>query len=130
MDAVVLCGPRLVKVLRMPKPVLTDSDDVIVKVKYAGLCGSDLHPYRGDEKGCDYGGTIMGHECAIRLTCHLNHAMLKYSICDCRFVGYIVEKGSGVSGLELGDLVCAPFTTSCGTAVLRQPGLSYVPDDG
>lgn len=66
MEAVVLCGPRLVKVLRVPMPVLTESDDVIVQVKYAGLCGSDLHPYRGDEKGCDYGITIMGHECVPR----------------------------------------------------------------
>lgn len=62
MKAVVLDGVRSVSVKEMPLPQLLQPTDVIVKVTLAGLCGSDLHPFRGDEAGCDYGSTIMGHE--------------------------------------------------------------------
>lgn len=63
MDALVLAAPFSVELKRMPLPLLINPTDVIVKVELAGLCGSDLHPYRGDEAGCDLGNTIMGHEC-------------------------------------------------------------------
>jgi D-arabinose 1-dehydrogenase-like Zn-dependent alcohol dehydrogenase len=63
MDALVLAAPLRVELKRMPRPVLIEPTDVIVRVELAGLCGSDLHPFRGDETGCDLGATIMGHEC-------------------------------------------------------------------
>jgi threonine dehydrogenase-like Zn-dependent dehydrogenase len=69
--------------------------------KLAGLCGSDLHIYRGledVEEAC-----VMGHE----------------------FVGEVVALGSAFeatdagrpslySTLKLGDKVLSPFTVSCG----------------
>jgi threonine dehydrogenase-like Zn-dependent dehydrogenase len=76
---------------RVADPEISEKGDVIVAVEMAGICGSDLHPYLGRERGLDR-GTIMGHE----------------------FVGRVVDVGRGVRTLERGDRVVAPFTTSCG----------------
>lgn len=40
------------------------------------------------------------------------------------FVGTIVEKGSGVSSLQIGDKVVAPFTTSCSSCFYCSHGFS------
>lgn len=85
----------------IPDPVIEHSSDAIVRVRLAGLCGSDLHPYFGREKGLDP-MTVMGHE----------------------FVGEIVEIGAKVGGLSVGDPVCAPFTTSCGRCFYCRAGLT------
>lgn len=72
-------------------PAIVDDTDAVVRVTAAGICGSDLHPYFGRERGLD-SGTVMGHE----------------------LLGEIVEAGPGVVGHSVGDRVVAPFTTSCG----------------
>lgn len=85
MRAVVLSGRRKVEVKTVPRPTLLHDDDVIVKVMLAGLCGSDLHPYRGDETGCDLGSTIMGHECVPLLSC----VCVLCAYCMCAFCGSV-----------------------------------------
>ncbi|WWC96485.1 hypothetical protein V866_003353 [Kwoniella sp. B9012] len=91
MEAVIFKAPYSVAVETIPTPKLKDEGDIILKVHLAGLCGSDLHLYRGHEDaGKDY---IMGHE----------------------VVGTIVEKGKGVKKFEVGDVVAVPFTVSCGS---------------
>ena len=85
----------------IPDPVVEASTDAIVRVRVAGLCGSDLHPFFGREKGIDF-GTVMGHE----------------------FVGEVVEVGSAVKRFASGDSVCAPFTTSCGKCFYCQQGIT------
>ncbi|BEJ07923.1 hypothetical protein CcaverHIS641_0500080 [Cutaneotrichosporon cavernicola] len=90
MKAVVLKGPFDVKVEDRPTPTVQEDTDVIIKVTMAGLCGSDLHWYRGHQpKPYDF---IVGHET----------------------IGRIVEVGSGVTKWKVGDMVIAPFSTSCG----------------
>jgi len=84
-----------VRVEEVETPKIEQSADVIVKVQLAGLCGSDMHTYRGHQIPKD--PFIMGHE----------------------FIGEIVAIGtdyqSGESSqLKLGDFVVAPFTSSCG----------------
>ncbi len=81
-------------------PALQADGDCIVKVEMAGLCGSDLHPYWGREKGLD-AGTVMGHE----------------------FVGRVVQMGSDVKELTAGDRVFAPFSTNCGDCYYCNHGL-------
>ncbi|KAH7925874.1 hypothetical protein BV22DRAFT_1104672 [Leucogyrophana mollusca] len=82
-------------------PQIEHPDDAIVKIKLAGLCGSDLHTYRGTES----------------VTTHF--------ICGHEFVGHVVALGAsfhaGVTGrptlystLQIGDKVVSPFTVSCG----------------
>jgi alcohol dehydrogenase len=84
-------GVAQVQMRNLADPKIESTSDCIVQVEMAGLCGSDLHPYWGREKGLD-AGTVMGHE----------------------FVGRIVEVGSAVSQFKVGDRVFAPFSTSCG----------------
>eukprot|EP01104_Vermistella_antarctica_P011328 TRINITY_DN3154_c1_g1_i2.p1 TRINITY_DN3154_c1_g1~~TRINITY_DN3154_c1_g1_i2.p1 ORF type:complete len:371 (-),score=25.47 TRINITY_DN3154_c1_g1_i2:16-1128(-) len=73
----------------------------MTQVVLAALCGSDLHPYHERERGLKH-GTVMGHE----------------------FVGYVHEVGSGVSKLHIGDRVCTPFTSCCGSCYFCDSGLT------
>ena len=82
-------------------PQIAASHQAIVRVDLAGLCGSDLHPFFGRETGLDP-GTVMGHE----------------------FVGRVVEVGSAVRHIQVGDRVCCPFTTNCGNCFYCQAGLT------
>ncbi|CAG8559412.1 3063_t:CDS:2 [Ambispora leptoticha] len=91
MEAVTYQEPYAIVVRRVPLPELIEPTDVIVKVIVSGLCGSDLHVYRGHQEGLDK-GTIMGHE----------------------FVGIVDKKGLDVKNFEIGDRVLSPFTTNCG----------------
>ncbi|KAL2181561.1 chaperonin 10-like protein [Thermothelomyces heterothallicus CBS 202.75] len=88
MKAVVFHGPRKIAVEDRPTAV-QDPKDVIVKVQYTALCGSELHVYRGHQPSPT--GFIMGHE----------------------FVGTVVQAGDQVKSVSLGDTVVAPFTVSC-----------------
>jgi len=82
-------------------PVLEAPSDALVRVRAAGICGSDLHPYFGRERGLDP-GTVMGHE----------------------FLGEVVEVGSDVTRFGAGDRVVAPFSTSCGVCFYCRTGLT------
>ena len=82
-------------------PQLATPDQAIVRVEMAGLCGSDLHPFFGRETGLDP-GTVMGHE----------------------FVGRVVETGSAVHTVQVGDRVSCPFTTNCGNCFYCLRGLT------
>ena len=101
MRAATFQGVRRVKVSDKPAPAVVESTDVVVEVELAGLCGSDLHPYRGHEVGIEP-GTTMGHE----------------------FTGRVVEVGEEVRRFRTGDLVISPFTTSCGECGPCRRGLS------
>ncbi len=85
----------------VPDPQLIAPTDAIVRVEVAGICGSDLHPYFGRERGLDP-GTVMGHE----------------------FLGEVIEVGNEVKEVRLGDRVVAPFTTSCGDCFYCVRGLT------
>jgi threonine dehydrogenase-like Zn-dependent dehydrogenase len=73
---------------------------VIVKVRYSGLCGTDLHSYRGHIKGPV--GTILGHE----------------------FVGTVVDKGSSITKFEIGDEIISNFSIQCGQCWYCKHGYS------
>ena len=101
MKALTFHAPGDIRHEEVADPQIEDDKDVIVRVEVAGLCGSDLHPYCGRETGLDI-GTVMGHE----------------------FVGEIVEAGSSVEGLVVGERVVAPFSTNCGECSLCRQGLT------
>lgn len=68
-------------------------DDVIVKIEYCGICGSDVHFYSfGEEAFPDVYPFILGHECA----------------------GTIVEVGENVSRQRLGERVALEPGITCG----------------
>ncbi|PQE17131.1 Alcohol dehydrogenase zinc-containing protein [Rutstroemia sp. NJR-2017a BBW] len=90
MKAVVFHGKLDVRVEDRPVPKIVDQTDIIIKVRYSALCGSELHVFRGHQPSkTDF---IMGHETT----------------------GEIVELGSEVKTHQKGDIVVMPFTVSCG----------------
>lgn len=91
MKGVTFQGVERVSYQSVPDPHIEAATDVVVQVRLAGICGSDLHPFFGRETGLDL-GTVLGHE----------------------FVGEVVELGSAVQRWRSGDLVVCPFTTNCG----------------
>ena len=101
MKALCFVDVEAVAVETIDDPIIESPTDAIVKVEVAGLCGSDLHVFHGREVGIDV-PTAMGHE----------------------FVGEVVDVGSAVKQFQVGDRVCAPFTTSCGGCFYCDQGLT------
>ena len=101
MKALTFHGIRSVRCETVPDPRIEAPGDAILRVRMAGICGSDLHPYHGRERGLDP-GTTMGHE----------------------YVGEVVEVGSGVRAFRPGDAVLGAFSTSCGACFYCRAGLT------
>ncbi|EKG17278.1 Alcohol dehydrogenase superfamily zinc-containing [Macrophomina phaseolina MS6] len=100
MRAVVFKGPGKVVLEDRPVPKIQDPTDIIVKVEYTALCGSELHVFRGHQPSpTDF---IMGHE----------------------FTGTVEELGSDVKTVKKGDKVVSPFTVSCGQCFYCKKGFS------
>lgn len=57
--AAVLTGERKIEILDLPVPEIND-DEVLVKVEQTGICGTDVHEYKGDPFG--YIPIQLGHE--------------------------------------------------------------------
>lgn len=85
-------GAEKLKVKEVPDPKILNPRDAIVKITLTAICGSDLHLYDGYIPSMRR-GDILGHE----------------------FMGEVVELGSGVRNLNVGDRVVVPFTISCGS---------------
>lgn len=69
-------------------------NDVLIKVQYAGICGTDVHIYQWDEWA----------QKTIRVPMAIGH----------EFVGEIVEVGSNVSDFFPGDVVSGEGHVTCG----------------
>lgn len=77
----------------VPEPKL-GPNDVLIKIKKTAICGTDIHIYNWDEWARDVVPVplVVGHE----------------------FVGEIVELGSEVKGLKIGNRVSGEGHLSCG----------------
>ena len=63
MRATVFYAPGDVRIENVPDPKIQQPTDAIVRVQYAGICGSDLWFYRGEQdykKGWRTGHELMG----------------------------------------------------------------------
>lgn len=87
MNAAVLTSKRTIEVREIPRPSLGEGQ-VLLEVRYCGVCGSDVHMF---QQGVPT-PTILGHE----------------------FSGVVVEPGPGVSGWEPGEAATAYPGTPCG----------------
>jgi glutathione-independent formaldehyde dehydrogenase len=93
---VVYLGPNKVEVQNIPDPRLANpkgkkiEHGVIIEVVATNICGSDQHMVRGRTTAPK--GLVLGHE----------------------ITGKIIEKGSDVEFLAIGDLVTVPFNVACG----------------
>lgn len=106
MKALVFHGKHDVRVEHVPDPVLLNPRDAIVKITKTAICGSDLHLYNGVIPLVKP-GDVLGHE----------------------FMGEIVELGSGVTNLRLGDRVVVPFTIACGSCFFCQKQMTSLCDN-
>jgi threonine dehydrogenase-like Zn-dependent dehydrogenase len=84
-------GTQDIRCDSVPDPRIEDPGDVIIKVTSCAICGSDLHLYDGYMPGMK-SGDIMGHET----------------------MGEVIETGSEVTNLRVGERVVIPFTIFCG----------------
>jgi threonine dehydrogenase-like Zn-dependent dehydrogenase len=91
MKAVCWYGRQDMRVEDVPDPMILNPRDAIIRVTSTAICGSDLHLYNGYIPAM-LPGDILGHE----------------------FMGEVVEVGSGVENLKVGDRVVVPFPISCG----------------
>ena len=91
MKALCWYGKNDVRVEEVPEPKILNPRDAIIKITTTAICGSDLHLYNGYIPTMEK-GDILGHE----------------------FMGEVVETGSDVKNLKVGDRVVVPFTIACG----------------
>ena len=86
------CQPGL-ELTSVAKPHVK-TNEVLIKVRKSGICGTDLHIYNWDDwaQRNIHPPRIIGHE----------------------FVGEIVEMGDGVYGYNIGDRVTAEGHVTCG----------------
>lgn len=92
MRALVYKGPRNILVEDVTVPPVGEKD-VLIRIKYCGVCGTDIHIYSGD--GGSFQVTpplIMGHE----------------------FSGIVEKVGSKVTKVSTGDLVTVDPNDMCG----------------
>ena len=82
MKAAVSYGPYDLRVEDVSDPKL-EADGVLIKVKTCGICGTEIHSYKGKRPMAV--GRIMGHE----------------------FSGDVIEVGANVTGIKEGDRVAA-----------------------
>lgn len=106
MKALVWEAPRVMAMRDRPEPV-AEPDEVVIKVIYAGICGSELSGYLG-HNALRVPPLVMGHE----------------------FAGEIVALGDNASrikpGLSLGQLVTANPLGYCGVCEFCKKGLNQL----
>jgi threonine dehydrogenase-like Zn-dependent dehydrogenase len=99
MKAVVFHGVGDIRLDEVPKPVLEDETDAIIRITASSICGTDLHMVRGTMAGMK-SGTILGHEA----------------------VGIVEQVGIGVKDIKVGDRVVVCSTIACGDCVYCKAG--------
>ena len=90
MKALVMESYKQMTYKEVPTPTVVDANDVLISIKAAAICGSDVHGFDGST-GRRIPPVIMGHEGS----------------------GVIVEKGSAVNRFAVGDRVTFDSTIYC-----------------
>jgi len=99
LKALIYTKPYSFEYSDFPDPVAGD-DDVLIRVKACGICGSDVHGFTG-KTGRRIPPLIMGHEAD----------------------GIVEGPGKNVSGFKEGDRVCFDSTVYCNKCDSCQAGL-------
>lgn len=98
MQALVLENLRDLHMRDIPEPAI-GAEDVLIKVKACGICGSDVHGYDGSS-GRRIPPLVMGHEAS----------------------GVLAKIGAGVRAFRVGDRVTFDSTISCGKCLFCSKG--------
>jgi threonine dehydrogenase-like Zn-dependent dehydrogenase len=91
MKAAVLTAYREIEWMDVPNPQVKDSE-ILIRISYAGICGSDQHIFDGQFHPRTKLPLIMGHE----------------------FVGIVVDMGKNVSGFDVDERVVVDPIYWCG----------------
>ena len=94
-------GKGDVRIDNVPDPKILHPRDAIIRVTATAICGSDLHLLDGYVPTMEK-GDVLGHE----------------------FMGEVVELGSEVKNLTVGDRVIVPFTIACGECFFCKKGFT------
>ena len=89
MKAITYAGARSLEMKDVEQPPAPGPGEALVRVRSVGVCGSDLHFFRGEFPVPP--GHILGHECA----------------------GEVAALGEGVTGFAAGDKVALELFTVC-----------------
>lgn len=82
-------GPGNVAFMETADPGHPGAGQLLVEVKAAGICGSDIHIWR--DTFPNFPPVVLGHE----------------------YVGVVLETGEGVEGFKAGDIVSSEVPTEC-----------------
>lgn len=102
MKAAVLHGARDLRVEEVPTPRFPAFGEVLLRVEYAAVCGTDVHAYKGSIPTKT--PLVFGHE----------------------YAGRVLQVGGGVRGFKVSDRVVGSYVATCGTCgycVLGKPQL-------
>ena len=99
MKAIQIVKPNDMQIIDMPMPVIDEVNNVLVKIKVAGICGSDVGIFRGTNAAATY-PRVIGHE----------------------IVGVIAEVGPNVKDRKVGERVIIDQVTSCGECYACRKG--------
>ena len=106
MRGVTFQAPGEVRVDEVPEPELGSAADVIIRTEASGICGSDLHIFRG-RVPVEQGFTL-GHE----------------------YVGTVIAAGPNVRSVAEGDRVLGTYSTACGECFFCARGDFHQCDQG
>ncbi|MCF6410057.1 zinc-binding alcohol dehydrogenase family protein [Pseudalkalibacillus salsuginis] len=99
MKAIQVSEPGNISVVEVEEPKLEGSNQVKIRMRAMGICGSDMHILHGENPFASY-PRIIGHEVA----------------------GEVMEVGSSVSRVAVGDKVVVEPMTSCGKCYACRQG--------
>lgn len=105
MKQAVMIAPGKIEFREVAKPILQD-DEVIIKIKRIGVCGSDIHVFHGQHPYTPY-PVVQGHEVS----------------------GVIAEVGRQAKGLAVGDKVVFMPQVTCGECHPCRHGMYHICDN-
>ena len=93
MKSMKLTGIRNMEMVDIPKPEIVNENDVLIKMKTVGVCGSDIHYY---------------------LTGRINDQVVQYPFAvGHEGAGIVVETGKGVTKVKQGDRIAVEPAMPC-----------------
>lgn len=91
MKAIQIVKPGELRIIDMEKPHIDEKNNILIKMRAAGICGSDVGIYHGTNAAATY-PRVIGHE----------------------MVGVVEEIGYNVKKLKVGDRIIVNQVVSCG----------------
>jgi 2-desacetyl-2-hydroxyethyl bacteriochlorophyllide A dehydrogenase len=99
MKTIVLETPGQFQLTETAPPERAEAGEALVRVRRVGICGTDLHAFRGRQPFFSY-PRILGHELGVE----------------------VLEIGAGVQGLSVGDRCAVEPYLNCGTCIACRRG--------